>query len=275
VKPAPFTYHDPGALPEALALLARHEDARPLAGGQSLMPMLNMRYATPGHLVDLNNVAGLAGIERHDEELVIGAMTRQRDLERLPDCPLVSQALAHVGHRQTRNRGTIGGSLCHLDPAAELPAVMLALDATLVIEGQGRRELAMAAFPAGFMTTALAPGELLTAIRLPLRPARTAFVEMARRQGDFAVVGVAVALGIEAGRIARAAIAVCGLGDGPVRCPAGEALLVGRRPEPEAFQAAADEAGKLTAQSDMHAGEAFRHHLARVLTARALAEAMA
>src|SRR5579859_7451009 len=170
MKPPPFKYHDPGTLAEALELLGSKENAKLLAGGQSLMAMLNMRLAQPDHIIDLNGVAELAFI-RADERLVhIGAMTRQRELEFSAAirelCPLMHEALTNIGHRQTRNRGTIGGSLCHLDPAAELPAVATAYDAVIEVCGKaGARNIPMAEFPAFFMTPAIEPDEIVTALR--------------------------------------------------------------------------------------------------------------
>src|SRR5688572_23731656 len=170
MKPPPFSYHDPETVGDVVALLARLDNARLLAGGQSLMPMLNFRYVLPDHVVDLNRVEGLAYLREAGGALEIGAMTRQSDIERSSlargRCPLMHEAILQVGHRQTRNRGTLGGSLCQLDPAAELVAVAAALDATVSIEGpRGKRELPFADFPAGYMTPALAPDEVLTGAR--------------------------------------------------------------------------------------------------------------
>ncbi|MGB8550271.1 MAG: xanthine dehydrogenase family protein subunit M [Xanthobacteraceae bacterium] len=282
MKPGPFIYHDPRTLPEALALLGDLDNVKVLAGGQSLMPMMNMRYAMPDHLVDLNLVEGLAGVTQEDGRLRIGSMTRQRDLEVSADVatafPLLREALRHVGHRQTRNRGTIGGSLCHLDPAAELPAVCLAAGADLHVAGTGgERTVAMTDFPLGFMTPAIRPDEIVTSINLPSWPQDHgfAFEEFARRQGDFAIVGVAVLLAADAaGAIVRAAIALCGVADRPRRCPTAEALLIGEEASPRALAAAAAEAGKIDAASDIHASRAYRAHLATVLTERALARAV-
>ena len=244
--------------------------------------MLNMRYAMPDHLVDLNRVEGLAGVTHREGRLHIGSMTRQRELEVSTDVaavfPLFREALRHVGHRQTRNRGTIGGSLCHLDPAAELPAVCLAAGADLHVAGiGGERTVAMTDFPLGFMTPAIRPDEIVTAISLPGWPESHgfAFEEFARRQGDFAIVGVAVLVAADAaGTITRAAIALCGVADRPRRCPTAEALLVGEQASPRALAAAAAEAGRIDAASDIHASAPYRAHLAMVLTERALARAV-
>ena len=281
MKPAPFAYYDPASVAEASALLAQHENARLLAGGQSLMPMMNFRYATPDHLIDLNRISSLAGISIADGALRFGAMTRQRaiefsaEVERL--CPVMQEALVHVGHRQTRNRGTIGGSLCHLDPAAELVNLTALYDGTLEAESaRGKRVIAFDAFAAGFMMTSLEPDEVLTAVTIePWAPRHGyAFLELARRHGDFAIVAAGALIELDAGgKIARAALALSGLGPVPVRPEKAVALLKGATPSREAFLAAAEEAGKLEAMSDAFYSAAYRQHLAGVLTRRALAEA--
>jgi CO/xanthine dehydrogenase FAD-binding subunit len=189
VKPAPFEYFRPASLDEALALLAEHEDAKPLAGGQSLVPMLNFRLARPPALVDLAAIGELAGIRVEDGTLVVGATTRQWDLEHSSDAfPLLREALAFVGHTATRCRGTVGGSLVHADPTAELPVCALALGAELVTS---RRTIQAEEFFQAVFTTALEPGELLVEVRFPAPSGPTAFVEHAHRHGDFAVVCVA------------------------------------------------------------------------------------
>src|SRR6476659_6387766 len=177
MKPPPFRYHDPKTVSEAVGLLGSLENAKLLAGGQSLMPMLNMRFVLPDHVIDLNKVEGLSYIRSNNGVIEIGAMTRQRDLEfsevvaRL--CPLMHEALRHVGHRQTRNRGTIGGSLCHLDPSAELVNICMLFDATLHAQSsRGTRDIPMTDFAAGYMTTALEPDELLSGITLHLPSSR-------------------------------------------------------------------------------------------------------
>ena len=282
MKPSPFIYHDPRTLSDALSLLGGLDNAKVLAGGQSLMPMMNMRYAMPDHLVDLNRVEGLVGVTHSEGRLHVGSMTKQRDLEVSADVaaafPLLREALRHVGHRQTRNRGTIGGSLCHLDPAAELPAVCLAAGADLHVAGTGgERTVAMTDFPLGFMTPAIRSDEIVTGISLMGWPEGHgfAFEEFARRQGDFAIVGVAVLIAADAtGAIGRAAIALCGVADRPRRCPTAEALLLGEQASPRALAAAAAEAGKIDATSDIHASAPYRAHLATVLTERALARAV-
>jgi carbon-monoxide dehydrogenase medium subunit len=283
LKPAPFTYHDPRSLSDATGLLASLENARMLAGGQSLLPMMNFRYAMPDHLIDLNKIGDLAYLRCEGDTLRIGAMTRQRDLEFSPDvaqrCPLLHEALAHVGHRQTRNRGTIGGSLCHLDPAAELVNVAALLGATLrAASKRGARDIPFAAFAAGYMTTSLEADELLTGVTLPLPAGKRghAFIEFARRHGDFAIVACSALIGLgRDGTIADAAIALSGLAPAPVRPAAIETALRGEKPDAAAFKAAAAEAGGLAAAGDAYVTADYRRHLARVLMYRALEQAAA
>ena len=278
MKPAPFAWHDPRSLEEALHLLATLGNARLLAGGQSLMPMLALRVALPDHLIDLNRVPGLAGVERVGDALRIGAMTRQRDIEEHPlvrrHLPVLAEALRLTGHRQTRNRGTIGGSLCHLDPAAEQVAVAAALDAVLEVRGPGgAREVLIHDFPAGFMTPALAPEEMLVAVRLPLPPEGhgAGFVEFARRHGDYAIVAAAAILVVEEGRIARASLTLGGVAAGPLRLRAAEAALTGRVPGDAAFREAAAGCAAIEAMSDPQAPAWYRRRLAATLVRRALA----
>ena len=202
MKPPPFQYHDPRTLAEAVGLLGKLENAKLLAGGQSLMPMLNMRFVLPDHVIDLNRVEGLSYIKEAGGVLEIGAMTRQHEVEFSElvrkRCPLLHQAIVQVGHRQTRNRGTVGGSLCHLDPAAELVSVAAAhrRDGRSSPAPNGQREIKFADFPVAFMTPAIEPNEIVTALRLPLwAPSHgAAFVEFSRRHGDFAIVSAAALL---------------------------------------------------------------------------------
>ena len=283
MKPAPFKYHDPRSIAEATGLLASLDNARLLAGGQSLMPMMNFRFAMPDHLVDLNRIAELAYIRGNADTLSIGAMTRQRDVEfsdvAREHCPILHEALAHVGHRQTRNRGTIGGSLCHLDPSAELVNVTALLGGTLHASSKsGTREVAVTEFVAGYMTTSLAPGEMLTGVTLPLPRAGDgyAFVEFSRRHGDFAIVACSALIGLdEDATIARACLAVSGLTHAPARPREIEQGLVGQQPGPAAFKAAAAQAAKLEAVADAYVTAEYRKHLARILTYRALEQAAA
>ena len=282
MKPPPFHYHDPRNLDQALDLLASRDNAKLLAGGQSLMPMLNMRFAQPDHIIDLNRIEELSFVRESGAIIEIGAMTRQRDLEDTAvirdRCPLMSEALRRIGHRATRNRGTIGGSLCHLDPAAELPVVAMAFDATIHVQSRrGARGLPMAEFPAFYMTPAIEPDEMVTKISFEPWPAGhgAAFVEFARRHGDFAVVAAAVLLELGGdGAIRRAAVVLGGVGPGPSRCAAAEAAVTGSRGN-SAFQEAAATCREIDAMEDVHASSAYRRHLAEVLTQRALESALA
>ena len=286
MKPPPFRYADPASLEEALALLARHgADARVLAGGQSLMPLLNFRLARPAHVIDVNRLDALAAIApAADGGLRLGALARQRALERSglvrERCPLLAQALPLVGHPQIRARGTLGGSLAHADPAAELPAVMVALEARLTLRrAGGERIVAAGDFFVGLLTTALGPDELLAEIALPPWPARTgsSVREVARRHGDFALGGVAATLTLDArGRVDRARLVGFGVGPGPVRLLDAERVLAGNAPTP----AVVAEAGRLASAAvdpgdDIHASAAYRRRLAGVLTTRALTDALA
>ena len=281
LKPAPFTYHDPRSIGEVVDLLASLDNARVLAGGQSLMPMMNFRYAMPDHIVDLNRVAELAYLRFEDNMLRTGAMTRQRDLELSTEvgerCPVLHEALLHVGHRQTRNRGTFGGSLCHLDPSAELLNVTTLLGGILHVASRwGKRDVAIDEFAAGYMMTSLEPDELLTGITLPLpeRGSGCAFVEFARRHGDFAIVACSALLTLARdGTIARARLAISGLAHCPVRPVQIERALTGHKPAAPAFKAAAVEASQLEAVADAYVSAEYRQHLARILTYRALERA--
>ena len=282
MKPAPFLYHRPETVAEAIDLLSRLEDAKPLAGGQSLMPMMNFRYVMPANVVDLNRIPELGGITEDDGALVIGAMTRQREVKEsslvAARCPLLADALHHVGHVQTRNRGTIGGSLAHLDPAAELPGVLLAHDAVLEVDGhQGARSIPMSQWALGYMTPALEEGELLVRVRVPAWPRRHGygFSEIARRHGDFAMAGAAVLVQMDGESIRRCAIALVGVDDGPVRLEAGEALLTGNPPTPDRLDAAARTALDVPGIEDVHASAAYRRKIAAVVARRALDRALA
>ena len=282
MKAPPFRYHRPSTVAEAVELLATLDNARVIAGGQSLMPMMNFRLVTPDHLIDLGGIEELVGVTEGQDTLSIGAMTTQRTLERLEivarQCPLITAALRHVGHQQTRNRGTIGGSLCHLDPGAELPVAAAALDAVLIAVGRsGERRIPFVEFSIGLLSNALSPGELLARIELPKGSPRTgvAFVEFNRRPADFAVVSVAASLALDAaGRIAQAAIAVGGSFEAPVRLAAFETASVGRRPEPALFDAASREAEAIECVGDDVYPAEYRRELAGVLVRRALDSAL-
>src|SRR5881392_4388921 len=285
MKPAPFDYFAPATLDEALALLAEHGgDAKPLAGGQSLLPAMNFRLARPAVLVDLNRISELAYV-RAESGVAIGAMTRQRVVERSDvvarAAPLLAEALPSIAHPQIRNRGTLGGSLAHADPAAELPAVMLALEARFRAQSStGERSIPVAEFFKGMLETALAPGELLVEIAIPALPARTgtAFLEMARRHGDYALVGVAAVVTLDTkGRCHTARIAGFSVGDGPVLLAEAASVLAGQPPSEELLRAAGGAAATrdVDPPSDIHASAAYRRQLVGVLTRRALARAFA
>lgn len=281
MKPAPFDYHAPKQLAEAADLLATLSNAKVLAGGQSLVPMMNFRYVVVDHLVDLGGVEDLHGIEVVDGMLRIGAMTRQRDIEQSAEvakyCPLMTEALRHVGHRQTRNRGTIGGSLAHADPAAELPAVCAACDATIHLASvRGLRAIPFREFTAGFMATALEADEMIAAVDLPIwrQGHGYGFQEFARRHGDFALAGAAALLDIGANDIVRnAALALCGVAASPIRVEAAEVRLMGQPLDAALIQSAAAAAWLVEPLSDIHASGDYRRHLAQVLSTRALTDA--
>jgi carbon-monoxide dehydrogenase medium subunit len=281
MKPAPFTYHDPTSAAEAAELLGRLDNARALAGGQSLMPLLNFRYVMPDHLIDLNRIGELAYIRRTGDRLALGAMTRQRDIEVSTEIgmasPIMQEALAHVGHRQTRNRGTLGGSLCHLDPSAELVNIALLHDAELEIRSHSaHRRSTMAEFAKGFMTPDLAEGELLASVTFTCWPGGHgyAFEEFSRRHGDFAIVATGALLMLDnGGTIERAAIALSGVGPVPVRLTAAKAALSGQKPGHEAFRSAAAAAATLEAMEDAQVSANYRRHLARILSYRAIERA--
>jgi aerobic carbon-monoxide dehydrogenase medium subunit len=278
MKPPAFTYSVPSTLDEAVALLTEHAAAEPrvLAGGQSLIPLMNFRLAQPGHLVDLRKVAELAGIRAEGDVLVIGAMTRQSDVERSPEvallAPLLAEAVTLVGHTPIRNSGTIGGSLAHADPAAELPAAALALDAELVVAGPGGPRVVPAAeFLLGPFATALAADELLTEVRVPRQHGGHAFVEFARTHGNFAVVAVAALIELDGERVRRAALALTGVAPTAIRAAAAERVLIGAVPAEETLTAAADAAvADLRPAGDLHASAATRIDLARTYIRRAV-----
>jgi carbon-monoxide dehydrogenase medium subunit len=281
MKPPPFSYHDPQTTADVIGLLTSLDNAKLLAGGQSLMPMLNMRYVLPDHVIDLNRVDGLDFIRERDGALEIGAMTRQRDIEFSQivqkHCPLMHEAIRQVGHRQTRNRGTLGGSLCHLDPAAELVSVAAALDAKIAVTGKnGARSIDFAAFPVAYMTPAIELDELLTGATFPCWPAGHgyAFVEFARRHGDFAIVSAAALIEEDNdGRVTRASVTLGGLGPAPVRASEVERTLVGEAILDSRLRDICETLRKLDAVGDIHAPASYRQQLATVLTRRALLKA--
>jgi CO/xanthine dehydrogenase FAD-binding subunit len=284
MKPAPFEYYRPRTLDEALSLLAEHgSDAKPLAGGQSLIPAMNFRLATPSVLVDLNGLTELSYVQDGTGELRVGGMTRQRAVEQSPlvgqRFPLIAETMPHIAHPAIRNRGTIGGSLAHADPAAELPAVMVALNATFTVADKAEsRAIRASEFFVGLFSTALQPGELLTGISIPPAQKRSgfAFQEISRRHGDFALVGVAVSVRLDAsGRCEDARIALLSVGDRPILAGEASRSLMGHAPSTESIRAAADSAATkdIDPPSDIHASAKYRRQLANVLTRRALEKA--
>jgi carbon-monoxide dehydrogenase medium subunit len=283
MKNPPFEYHAPRSADEVLALLAEHGDeAKVLAGGQSLVPLLAMRLARPSQLVDINDVEELAGIRPHDGGLAFGTLTRERDAERSPDVasalPVLAEALPMIGHVSIRNRGTIGGSIAHADASAELPAVAVATGAEMVLRStRGERVVPADEFFVSHFTTCLDDDELLTEVRMPSGPegAGWAFHEIARRHGDFALVGVAAMVALDGNRqVGEARITLMGVADRAVRAVEAEAALVGAAPGADVIEAAAHEATKdLDPATDMHGSAAFRRHLADVAVRRALTTA--
>lgn len=283
MKPALFEYDDPATVDEALDLLARYgDDCKVLAGGQSLVPLMNFRLARPARLIDLNRIEELAHITPKEGRTVIGAMTRHTQLEHSPEvaarCPLLTQAVGWVGHSQIRNRGTVGGSAAHADPAAELPAAFAALDASFLVRSRrGDRVVGWKEFFISEFTTTLKPDELLVAIDAPVVPpgVGTAFVEFARRHGDFALGGAAVTLSLDkAGRCSHASIALLAAGPAPVRPAAAEQLLLGAALDESTIRAAAAAAVKgLSPTSDIHGSREYRLGLLQVMTERALTQA--
>lgn len=281
MKPGPFKYHDPKSVDDLLALLASLEDAKLLAGGQSLMPMMNLRFVQPDHVIDLNGIEALSGIRDDDGALKVGAMTRQVALQEDPAVaartPIIKDALKYVGHFQTRNRGTLGGSLCHLDPAAELPMLMLLYDATLKLRGEsGARDVSAREWSLAYMTPNIALDEVLVEIEVPYwsRPHAYAFEEFARRHGDFAIVAVACLLAIDEGVIRQAAISIGGMRDAPFRLDEAESALIGQPASAETFKSVAAVARAQDAATDSYITAQYRQRLAGVLVERALIKAV-
>lgn len=283
MKPAPFEYVAPRSVEETVRLLGEHgADAKILAGGQSLVPLMNMRLARPSVIVDINRLPALDYITPGPGVLRVGALCRQRTAETSPvvaaQCPLLRDALRLVGHEQIRNRGTIGGSIAHADPSAELTAVLAALGGDVSVQGPGgTRVIAASDLFVTYLTTSLEAHELLTEVRFPALPpgAGWSWMEIARRHGDFALVGVGVVLALRGGVISEARIALTGVGPAPVRAAEAERLLAGRAPSEGLW----DEAGtvvraSLEPEGDIHASPEYRKHVAGVLTCRALREAL-
>jgi carbon-monoxide dehydrogenase medium subunit len=284
LKSPPFAYVAPTSVEEALTLLAEHGDeAKLLAGGQSLVPLLALRLASPSALIDLSGVPELDYVRRENDHIAIGAMTRERAVERSEVVrefvPLLSVAMPLIGHLAIRNRGTVGGSAAHADPSAEIPAVAIACDAEVVVRSSARGERTITSddFFQGFFSTALEPDEALIELRFPVVGPGTgvAFEEATRRHGDFAMVGAAAAVRTEGAHIVEARIVVIGVSDKPVRRREAEQALAGAEPTRAAFEeAAALAADSLTPPSDLHGTSTYRRHLVRVLVRRALESAV-
>lgn len=279
MKPTRFHYHAPTTLAEAVGLLSEYGDeAKVLAGGQSLVPMLSLRLANFGQLIDLNKVLGVSDIARSNGHLRIGAMTRQAVAEYSTDVathsPLVARALPHIGHFQIRNRGTVGGSIAHADPASELPAVALALDAVIEATGpSGTRRLAAEDFFVSTWETALADDEIVSAVEFPVWDGRCGWAveEISRRHGDFALVGTTVGVQVTDGAVTRSGIALFGVAGTPVRARAAEAALLAGADAAEAGRVAANE---LHPSDDIHASGSYRKQVAAVVVRRAILKAM-
>ena len=283
MKPAKFEYHAPASVDEALAILGRYDgEARVLAGGQSLVPMMNFRLATPKAIVDLNQITGLGYIEEEGAFVRIGAMTRQRRLEFDPlvaaKLPLLREALRWVGHLPTRSRGTIGGSIAHADPSAEIPMVLQALEGEVVARGpQGERRVAAQDLFHAALTTSLAPLEIITEVRFPVTPPQAghAVEEFARRKGDFAIAAVAVMLVRDGERCTKARLATAGVGPTSIRLRDTEAVLEQKGLGEAAIAEAAEKAAaQVDPISDLNGSAEYRRHLTGVLTGRAVLKAI-
>lgn len=284
MKPAKFEYHTPASVDEALAILGRYDgEARVLAGGQSLLPMMNFRLAMPRAIVDLNRIAELAYIGEDGEVVRIGSMTRQRRLEFEPlvaaKLPLLREALRWVGHLPTRSRGTIGGSIAHADPSAEIPMVLQALEGEIVARGpQGERRIAAQDLFHAALITSLAPLEIITEARFPAMPPQAAYAveEFARRKGDFAIAAVAVMLVRDGERCTKARLATAGVGPASIRLRDAEAVLEQKGLSEAAIAEAADKAtAEVDPVSDLNGSAEYRRHLTGVLTHRAVLKAIA
>ena len=283
MKPPKFDYHAPTSVEEALALLQRYGgDAKLLAGGQSLMPLLNFRLSRPAALVDLNRIPSLAYIKEHDGQVRLGAMTRQRTIEFSAvvahKLPLLREATKWVGHLPIRTRGTIGGSIAHADPSAEYPAVLTALEGEVVARGpKGERVIKAKDLFQTYLTTSLGPEEILVEVRIEAMPAGAGYAleEFALRHGDFAIVGIAAMVVREGQRCKTARLATAGAGPVPLRLRAAEEILERDGLSDAAIEAAARRAEELVSpDGDIHASADYRRHLTRVLTARAIRRAL-
>jgi CO/xanthine dehydrogenase FAD-binding subunit len=285
MKPAKFDYYDPRSLEEALALLDTHQgDGKILAGGQSLMPLLNMRLARPNIVVDINRIKELNYVRASDGGIVIGALARQRALQTeqliAERMPILQEAAYYIAHPQIRSRGTICGSIAHADPAAELPALALALEAEMTLSSaKGTRSVGAETFFQSFFTTALAANEILTEVRFPAPSKDSAWsvLEISRRHGDFAIAGIVAGLALEPNRqvIRQARLVYFGVGPTPIRVKAAEDALIGQAAAEPAFEAAAQSAKQgIDPSNDIHASEEYRRAVAATLTKRALRAAL-
>ena len=282
MKTAPFEMHLPTSVSEVVALLDEHGDlAKPISGGQSLVPMMSLRLASFEHLIDLNGVSELNQVSVNGDSLRIGAMVRQSTAEHDPQivksAPLVAKAIPHIGHFQIRNRGTVGGSIAHADPSSELPAVALALDATIEAVGpNGSREIAAKDFFVSTWETSLIDGEILTGVRFPIWSGKCGFVveEVARRHGDFALVGVAAAVQVDGSKVTKAAIALFGVGGTPVRASEAEQALIAGGTSADLDAVGNLAAMNLAPSDDVHASGEYRKAVAATIVARAIAKAL-
>ena len=277
MKPSAFKYVKPDSIRSVLEIISTNENVKILAGGQSLMPMINMRFVLPDVVLDLSQIPGMNEIKFSGESIKIGAMTRQREIIEskllIKNCPLFVEATSLIGHRQTRNWGTIGGSLCHLDPSAELPVVARALDAVIHIESiRGKRKLAVADLPLFYMTPAIEPDELVTEIEFTPWSAGHGwgFFEFSRRVGDFAIVSAAALIELERSKtVCRASLVLGGVGSGPVRCKEAEEILLNYS-EPDLIEKVCDSLRNIEVGGDYQASTTYRRHLIGVMTKRAL-----
>lgn len=278
MKPAPFRYCAPTTVAEVLEELVAHEDEEPrvLAGGQSLVPLMNFRLAQPGYLIDLRRVEELSRITLDGDMLTVGAMVRQSVAEHSTDvayaASLMAEALTYVAHPPIRNSGTVGGSIAHADPSAELPAVVMALEADLVAAGPaGRRTIPVAEFFAGPFSTTLEPDEILCEVRIPRRDGGQSFVEFTRTHGSFALVGVGTTIEVIDHKISRVSIALSGVGPTPVRARAAEQALLGASPDEQTIRVAADAAADaLSPSGDVHGSTESRITIARSYVRRGI-----
>lgn len=284
MKPALFEYFDPSTVDETLKLLGEHgDDAKILAGGQSLVPLMNFRLARPKVIVDVNKVPGLDYLREANGMIQIGAMTRQRTVENSAlikaQCPLLYDATYWVGHLAIRTRGTVGGTIAHADPAAEYPCVLAALEGEVVVTGQGGQKVVKPEdFFVTFLTTSLQPTEMVTEVRFPKVPPEAGwhFMEFSRRHGDFAIVGVAAVIQLDKQRkCTDARIALCGVGGSPFKARTSENMLKGTELTDKVIQAAAEKVGEeVEPEGDLHGSAEYRKHLAKVLTGRTLRKAL-